>query len=202
MNLNNFELSVQAREAVGSKSARKTRKEGKVPVNFYGKDFNFSGYIDLRELERAVKSKTLFNMFSYANIEGKKHLVFAKVLQRDSVTENILHVDFQVVDTSKKFKMRVPISYLNQDICEDIKLGAVLNIVKSSIVLRAKAENMPAYLECDLKNAKAKMPIRLSSVKIPENVELIGVKLTDTIASISSLRIKGSDAVSSENTEA
>lgn len=190
MNLNNFELTIQKREDVGSKNARRMRSQGLVPVSFYGGGTVFSGAIELLELERAVKSKTLFNMFSYVALEGKKHLVVAKVLQRDSVTEKILHVDFQIVEPNKVFRMRVPIKYLNAELCTDLKLGGVLNIVKSDVVLSATPENMPACLECNLSKARAKTPIRLNSVVVPAGVSIVYAKLTDTIASIGAARTK------------
>lgn len=196
MNLNDFELVVHKREGVGSKFARKMRSEGNVPVNFYGCGVSFSGYMSLLDLERAIRSKTLFNMFSSAVLDGEKYLVVAKVLQRDSVTEQILHVDFQVVDPVQSFKMKIPISYINKELCNDIKLGGILNVVLSTLILEASPEKMPAYIECDLANARAKVPIRLSSVCIPDGVTLVGHKFSDTIASISAIRKKASDVVS------
>lgn len=194
MNLNNYELVVHKREEFGSKTSRRLRSEGKVPVNFYGQGVSFSGYMNLLELESALRSKTLFNMFTYAVLDGVKHLVVAKVLQRDSVTENILHVDFQIVDPNSRFRMKIPISYTNKELCNDIKLGAVFNVVKSTLILEAEPENMPAYLECDLSNARSKVPLRVSDLKIPSGVRLLGVELTDTIASVAAIRKKGGDA--------
>lgn len=198
MHLNDFELLIHKREDLGSKAARKMRNQGNVPVNFYGQGISFSGYVEIKELDRAIKSKTLFNQFSYASLDGKKYLVVAKVLQRDSRTENILHMDFQIVDPNVSFRMKVPIIFINKEICNDIKLGGILNIVASTITLCSTPKNMPNYLQCDLVSARAKVPIRLSSLTIPSGVTLHGHKMTDTIASISAIRKKGVDAVASE----
>ncbi|WP_342261753.1 50S ribosomal protein L25 [Alphaproteobacteria bacterium endosymbiont of Tiliacea citrago] len=196
MNLNDYELVIKERSDIGSKAARKLRSEGLIPATFYGQKEVFSGCLELKDLERAIRSKTLFNKFTNVDFNNSKRIVVAKVLQKDSVSEKILHIDFQIVVPSVEFKMRVPIVYKNAELCNDIKLGAILNIVKSTLVLKATPENMPDCLECDLSNAKAKTPIRLSSIEIPKNVLLVGSKSTDTIASISSLRKKASDSSS------
>lgn len=203
MNLNEFELNVKARPETGSASAKMLLKEERVPLVIYGKNAKtLSGSINLRELEKALKSTTLFNKFTTLNYEEnnkiEKMLVFAKVVQKESVKERILHIDFQLVEKNEDVKMRIPVRFLNKDLCEAIKLGGLLNMACYFVELTGKAEKMPAYLDYDLKNADVGISIKVEDFKIPSEIKIVKKYEKRVVATILAAKKKGSDKESED----
>ncbi len=198
MNLNDFELNVNFRSEVGSSSVKKFLKKGQVPLVIYGKGVeNLLGSINELELQKALKSKSLFNKFTKMNFnkEGKieSFHVVAKIVQKKSLNDKILHIDFQKVNPSDMVKMKIPVNFINKDICEEIKLGGMLNVVCHFIELIGLAKDMPEFLEYDLKNATSKTSIKTESLKFSDSVKPIQFYQNKVIATILAAKKKGSD---------
>lgn len=195
MHFNEFELNLTPRDAAGTSGARALRKQNKALVSVYGKDFDAKfAFIPEDELSRALASKTLFNKFTNLNLGKEKVTAFAKIIQRDPVTDRILHIDFQAVKKGQIIKMKVPIKFINEQLCEDIKLGGMLNVVCSYVELTGKVDDMPAYLECDLKDARVKVSINISTLKIPGGIKLHKKYENKVIATVLAARKKGGSA--------
>jgi large subunit ribosomal protein L25 len=78
-----------------SEKAKKTRKEGKIPGILYGPDIkeNIKVKVDKKEFEKIV------NLISPSEkieliLEDQKFFVVIKEIQRDPITDEILHLDF------------------------------------------------------------------------------------------------------------
>lgn len=201
MNLNDFELFVSKRAEFGTKAANKIRYEQNVPANFYGYGelgelVSFSGVIDLLLLNKALASKTLFNKFTKVNYEGEYYIVVAQVIQRDSLTNDILHIDFKVVSNNRSIKMKIPFKFVDSEICEDIKLGGVLNVVMPFVELIAAPKDMPECIEFSLKNARSKVSLKLSDVVLPVNVRFSPKIKSITVATILASRKKNLETAS------
>lgn len=185
MNLNSFELIFKKREMIGSVEARKIRKMGDIPANFSSKSGEaISAIVDEKSLQKALESKTLFNRFTKIKIENKEYLTFAKVVQKHPVSGKILHIDFQIVEPKDVIEMKVPVEFTDKAECEAIKLGAILNIVSSYVLIKGKVEDMCETLKCSLKNAEAKKSLTLKNLEIPSNVSISNKFKANVIATI------------------
>lgn len=190
ISLNDFEINVEKRVDFGSAKAAKNRYENKIPAGFYGKingeNVVLHGLMDLFELNRFLASKTLFNKFTKINFDNKTYYAFAKVLQRDSLTDKILNIDFILVDlqSDKKIKMVVPIVFVDVELCEEIKLGGVLNKVLERLPLVAAPKNMPSYIQYSVKNATSKKSITLKDLDLGQGVIVSSKNKENTVATI------------------
>ena len=194
MNLNEFELHLVERTDLGSGAARKLRAQNKALVAIYGSDFGAkSAYMDYDELKKALASKALFNKFTNLHFGKEKVVAFAKVVQLHPVTDQILHIDFQVVKKGEVVTMPIPVRFLNKEMCEAIKLGGLLNVVCQFVELTGKVEEMPAYLDCDLQHAKVGISIKLDALHVPANMKVHQRYDNKVIATILAARKKGSE---------
>jgi len=191
MNLNSFALIIQKKEIAGTSASKKIRKLGNVPVILNQEGKSECGYTEEAALSKAISSKTLFNKFTEIEYDGKKKIVFAKVLQRDPVTEKVLHVDFQVVDKKKEITMLIPLKFVDRELCEPLKLGGILNVIHQYLPIIAKPEDMPEFIEYSLKGASGKNSIKTAEVIIPDNCKLAKKFQAKVIASILASRRKG-----------
>ena len=66
--------------------------------------------------------------------------------------------------------MEIPVRFINSEKSPGLKKGGVLNIVRRKIELRCPTENIPTELVVDLNNTEIGTSIKISSIKLPENV--------------------------------
>ena len=76
----------------------------------------------------------------------------------------------QRVVSGTKIILEIPVKFINDVDCPGLKVGGVLNIVRRKVELKCPAENIPEEIIVDLKGLEIGTSIKISSVKLPENV--------------------------------
>lgn len=169
-------LSLQAfsREESGTSSSKAARKKDMVPGIIYSKsNESIKCLVNLKDLLKAFETKVFFSRF--VNLEFSKNkniLVLPKIVQKHPVSDKVLHIDFQEIVKGAAIKMKVPIKFVNAEICQAIKLGAILNVVSSEIELIGQAEKMPEHIEFDLKNAKIGTTVKPDDLSFPAGLKV------------------------------
>ena len=69
-----------------------------------------------------------------------------------------------------KIVLEVPVKFINNENCPGLKVGGVLNIVRRKVEFKCPAENIPEEIIVDLAGLEIGSSIKISSVKLPENV--------------------------------
>ena len=82
-----------------------------------------------------------------------------------------MHIDFLRVVKGAKIILEIPVKFINEDKSPGLKRGGVLNIVRRKIELKCPSENIPTELIVDLEGLDIGSSIKISSIKLPENVE-------------------------------
>ena len=72
--------------------------------------------------------------------------------------------------SGKKIVIEVPVKFINYPDSPGLKRGGVLNIVRRKIELKCPAENIPDDITIDLAGTDIGTSIKISSVKLSENV--------------------------------
>ena len=86
------------------------------------------------------------------------------------VSEEPIHIDFMRIVSGKKIILEIPVKFINHPDSPGLKRGGVLNIVRRKVELRCPAENIPDEIIVDLTGTDIGTSIKISSVKLPENV--------------------------------
>ena len=86
------------------------------------------------------------------------------------VSEEPIHIDFMRIVSGKKIILEIPVKFINHPDSPGLKRGGVLNIVRRKVELRCPAENIPDEIIIDLSGTDIGTSIKISSVKLPENV--------------------------------
>lgn len=66
--------------------------------------------------------------------------------------------------------LEIPVKFINLDKSPGLKKGGVLNTVRRKVELKCPAENIPNEIVVDLDNTEIGTSIKISSIKLPENV--------------------------------
>ena len=123
-------------------------------------------------LQKLMHSGGFYSKILNIEVSGKIEKVLPKMLQYHPVSDRLIHFDFLRVKENTKVTVDVPVDFLNQDICPGLKRGGVLNTVRRAIVLICNANNIPEKLEFDLSESDIGDAIKISSIQLPEEVQL------------------------------
>ena len=160
------------RENTSSGSNNKLRSKGLIPAILYGgKEANQNISIEKKDLKNLIDSETFLSKVLELDVEGKKQKVIPRDVAFNVVSEEPIHIDFMRIVSGKKIILEIPVKFINHPDSPGLKRGGVLNIVRRKVELRCPAENIPNEIIIDLTGTDIGTSIKISSVKLQENVE-------------------------------
>jgi len=104
------------------------------------------------------------------DIDGNLEKVLPKDITYDPVSDEPNHIDFMRIVKGSQLAIEVPVKFINHDKSPGLKKGGVLNTVRRKVELKCPAENIPKEIVVDLDNTEMNSSLKISSVKLPENV--------------------------------
>ena len=164
-------LSAENRETKTSGDINKLRIESFIPGILYGgSEANKKISINKNLIKNLINSESFFSNILNLNINGKEEKVLPREISFDPLSDEPIHIDFLRIIKGAKLSLEIPVRFINSDKSPGLKKGGVLNIVRRKIELRCPAENIPSELIVDLDNTEIGTSIKISSIKLPENV--------------------------------
>ena len=165
-------LKAIKRSNLTSGSNNKLRADGLVPAILYGgKDPNQNISVSKKEISGLVKSETFLSKVLELDLDGKKERVIPRDVSFHVVSEEPIHIDFMRIVSGKKIILEIPVKFINHPESPGLKRGGVLNIVRRKVELKCPAETIPNEIIVDLTGTDIGTSIKISSVKLPENVK-------------------------------
>lgn len=165
-----LKLIGEERNESGTGSARALRKEGKIPAVIYGSNENHMITLFYKDFLKEYQKGNL--LAKLLDIElGKKTLkVISRDVQIDPVTDNPIHVDFQLIKEDVLIKVAVRVKVINKDKSPGIKRGGILNVVRKYISLNGIPKNIPEYLEIDISGFEIGRNVHINDIVLPVGV--------------------------------
>lgn len=168
-----FEIIAQQRGLQGRGASRRLRQAGKVPAIVYGGTQAPQAIeLDHNKLLINLRKENFRSSLLKLNIDGKEEDVLLRDLQLHAYKIEVLHVDFQRVDTSREMHIKVPLRFLNEDIAPGVKLsGGMVNHVMTEIEVVCMAADLPGFIEVDLVSLEIGQNIHVSQLSFPKGVK-------------------------------
>jgi large subunit ribosomal protein L25 len=164
-------LKAIKRENTSSGSNNKLRADGFVPAILYGgKDPNQNISIEKKAIKNIINSDTFLSKVLELDIDGKKEKVIPRDVAYHVVSEEPIHIDFMRILAGKKIILEIPVKFINHPDSPGLKRGGVLNIVRRKVELKCPGENIPDDITIDLTGTDIGTSIKISSVKLADNV--------------------------------
>tara|TARA_B110000971_G_scaffold184681_1_gene192523 strand:- start:1578 stop:2312 length:735 start_codon:yes stop_codon:yes gene_type:complete len=164
-------LKATKRETVTSGQLNKLRDNGLIPGILYGgKDPNAKISIDKKLIKNILNSEAFLSSVLDLDLDGNKLKVIPRDVAYNVISEEPIHIDFMRVVPGTKIVLNIPVKFINNEECPGLKVGGVLNIVRRKVELKCPAENIPEEIIVDLKDLEIGSSIKISSIKLPENV--------------------------------
>jgi large subunit ribosomal protein L25 len=159
---------------LGSRNARRLRREGLVPGVLYGKGGNARAIVvGERELRAALTGDSGLHAIVDVVLEGQKtpHHAVLKDFQRHPIRGTVTHVDFHEVRLDQPIQATVSVQLVGE--APGSKVGGVVQQVSREIRLEALPALIPEHLEVDLSGLEVGETLRLESISLPEGVTLL-----------------------------
>ena len=147
------------------------RNSGQVPGVIYGgENTNEKISISKKEVKNLIgKDNFLSNVISI-NLDGKEQKVLPRDIAFDTISDEPIHIDFLRIIDGAKIILEIPVKFINNELSPGLKRGGVLNIVRRKVELKCPTENIPTELVVDLDGLDIGSSIKISSIKLSENV--------------------------------
>ena len=168
-----FEINAQKREAQGTGASRRLRRSGKVPGIVYG---GASGpvniVLDHKELFQNLVNEKFHASILTMKLDGAAEPVLLRAYNMHPFKRQVQHIDFQRVMRDRKIHMQVPLHFVNAEISEGVKLqGGVVNHVLNEIDISCLPDDLPEFIEVDMRNMKVGDSIHAKDLVYPKGVE-------------------------------
>jgi len=164
-------LKATKRETVTTGQLNKLRESGFIPAILYGgKDPNARISVEKKLVKNILSSDSFLSTVLELDVDGKKLKVIPREVAYNVISDEPIHIDFMRVVSGTKIVLEIPVKFINNDDCPGLKVGGVLNIVRRKVELKCPADNIPEEIIVDLKGLEIGTSIKISFIKLPENV--------------------------------
>jgi len=167
-----LELKSEKRTLLGKK-VKSLRRDGILPAVVYGgKEGSEPVELDRKEFSKVFKAAgetTLVKLF----VGEKAKNVLIHDVSRDSITEEVKHVDFYEVKMDEKITTKVPLVFIGESPAVS-DLSGILVKAMQELEIRALPADLPHQIEVDISQLKTfDDNILVRDIKLPNNVETI-----------------------------
>lgn len=163
-----LKLKAEVREGKGKGFAKKLRRSGEIPCVIYGHGENaISVTIARKDFEDLMKKNPSGVGVVNLEIKGKETMwSMIKVIQRDPITDEALHVDFHHLHKGEKITVDVPVKAVGVPIGE--KEGGILEQVTHEIRIRVLPSNITSVYKVDVSHLMIGETIHIKDIDIGE----------------------------------
>jgi large subunit ribosomal protein L25 len=167
-----FEFTAFPRGTDGRGANRRLRRSGRAPGIVYGGP----GEPQTIELDHNALIHALENEAFHASILTMRlgeatQPVLLRAVQMHTFKKEVLHVDFQRVEASRRIRMKVPLHFTNGENAPAVKLaGAIISHVLTELDVSCLPKDLPEFIEVDLSELALNQSIHVSDLKLPGGV--------------------------------
>ena len=205
----NFTINAKSREDTGKGASRRLRRlTGEVPAIIYGgkKDAEKISILH-KDITKALENDAVYSSIISLSIDGKAEDTIIKDIQRHPAKQIILHMDFLRVSKTTKLQTRVPLNFINEDICVGVKLGGgLIAHTMTDIEVSCLPKDLPESIDVDMAEVEVGQIVHLSDLTLPDGVESVslsqGADYDLTVATVNKQKaVEIDEPIESESSE-
>ncbi len=189
MTTQSLTLETEPRDATGRK-VRALRRQGATPLHLYGRGLaSLTLQASSIAIQRLV-ARAGRNIPISVTVKGnpEPHVAFIREIQRDPITEDILHVDFFQVPLAEKMRAAVPV-YFKGEAPAVRRLSGNLVQAIHAIEVECLPLDLPQYVEVDISGLDDfEKSILVSSINLGDSVTIL-TRPEELIARVNAPRV-------------
>lgn len=168
-------VEVHARSEKGKNACRRIRAAGMIPGNVYGLDLApFPVSVRPQTVEEILHLErgrnTIFRLQLAGGEESRD--VMLREIQRDPVSERLVHVDFVRVDPDKPVVVAIPVNLVGT--AEGVKNeGGILDFVQRTVQITCLPSAIPDRLDVDVSGLHVNQNVSVKELVVGEGVTVL-----------------------------
>jgi large subunit ribosomal protein L25 len=169
-----YKVQAKLRDGRGKNDARRTRREGMVPITVYGGGAEtVAAVAPLRELAAILRSDSGRNTIFTIDVEGigASEVMFHD-RQVDPVKGRLIHADLTRLVKGQKIEVTVPLHLVGEPIGVKEKQGVLEQIIRE-IQIRCEPREIPDSLDVDVSNLDVHDLLHVSDIPVADTVEIL-----------------------------
>jgi large subunit ribosomal protein L25 len=197
-----MKLKLEKREDLGKNKVKQIRAEGKVPAVVYGLEKEpVSVLTTPRDLIDLFKNPLGTNIVFEGDVAGKKEKLITYRIERDAISQEVLHVDFLRVEDSRPIKVDVPL--ILEGVAPGQKMGGVLIQKTSELRIHSVPGNIPEKIVIDLSKMQIGDYVKVKDIPTEDKFVFI-TNNDDTVVRIAAPRkvVAGAEGAAEAGEEA
>jgi large subunit ribosomal protein L25 len=164
-----IKLDANLRSQSGKTSARRLRRDGRIPAIAYGKELpSVPLAVTPRGLTDILKSAHGQNSVVELTVEQKKLTVLLREYTVHPVTRELLHADFVEIKLDKPVDVEVP--FVCKGKAAGVVLGGILRQVYRRLPIRCLPEQIPVVIEHDVTALNLGDHVKTAELTLPQGV--------------------------------
>lgn len=162
-------LRVQARESSTKGQLRQIRSKGQIPGVIYGKGLDSPSKISVDAVDLTSMLKTNPHAVIEVDIPGAgKHPVMMTDLQRDSLSRQVLHIDFHRINMNEKLTTAARLELTGTSPGE--KEGGMIQLITYEIEIECYPKDIPEFISVDVSRLEIGDHMAISDLTLPSGV--------------------------------
>jgi len=164
-----FERSLQ-----GTGASRRLRIAGKVPGIVYGAGEPAMVEVDHNALYHAMRNEAFHSSVLDMELNGQTTKVLLRDYQAHPYKRQVLHVDFQRVDSTTRITKKVPLHFVNEAESPAVKQDkCIINHVTTALEIECLAEQLPEFITVDLANVVKGQIIQVEDLNLASHIKVL-----------------------------
>jgi large subunit ribosomal protein L25 len=178
-----IEFTAFPRATEGRGASRRMRRSGKAPGIVYGGPTPPPPIeLDHNALVHALRNEVFHSSILTMKVDGASTQVLLRDVQMHPFKNEVLHVDFQRIDPSRKIHMKVPLHFVNEAMSPAVKTeGAIISHVMTEIDIACLPKDLPEFIEVDLSQLDTAHSLHVSGVTLPAGVAVVTHRTGDPV---------------------
>lgn len=172
------------RSEFGKGASRQLRMQEQTPAVLYsGGDDAVALQCDASELYKKLFEIHGRNAVVTLSIEGDKkgeRHVLVQEVQKNPVTDRLVHVDFMEIKLEKPANFLVPIKFVGTP--KGVDLGGDLQVLAKTVELKGCPLDIPDFLEVNIKGLDKGDSLTFGDIALPDKVEMLNPEKKTCVA--------------------
>tara|TARA_B110000305_G_C19419257_1_gene629885 strand:- start:383 stop:1006 length:624 start_codon:yes stop_codon:yes gene_type:complete len=162
--MKNLKLDVRTRERKGTAHSKKLRNEGEIPAVVYSKAGSSTYAIGAKAFAALYKEAMgTASIVEITDEASNKKLTFIKEIQKDPLSLQFIHVDFQEVSEDALFTATVPVEVVGESYGVKNE-GASIEVLIHELEIKCKPNDLPSKVTVDITDMKAGDTVSVSGL--------------------------------------
>ncbi len=165
-----IELRAEKRALTSKGNLSRLRLEGQIPAVVYGgKKSPENLALNLKNLTQLLKGHG-GNVLMNLKLGDGAEIVLLKDVQRDVLSHDVIHVDFQRVSMTEKLEVNVPLHVAGE--APGVKVGGgILEHILRNLRVRCLPTDIPDSISVDVSQLQLNQGIKVKDLVLPTGVE-------------------------------